>query len=76
MYFRLLEYRLGAVAIREVDDIACRRNPLEKSHYTCGFSAETEIKRSDFGMNAYPKLVGDRVELSIEAEANKPVTNS
>lgn len=60
----------------EVDNIACKVNPLEKSKYTCGFDAETEIKRSDFGMQAYPKLVGDTVELSFEVEANKPVTGS
>ncbi|WP_423821531.1 YceI family protein [Salinisphaera sp. SPP-AMP-43] len=56
----------------DVDHIACRVNPLDKSRYTCGFTASTEIQRSDFGMNAYPKLVGDRVELAIEVEANKP----
>lgn len=57
----------------DVDDIACRTNPLEKSHYTCGFSAETTLKRSDFGMDAYRPLVGDDIELSIDAEASKPV---
>ncbi|RJS91196.1 YceI family protein [Salinisphaera sp. Q1T1-3] len=60
----------------EVDDIACRVNPLEKSKYTCGFSAETQIKRSDFGMKAYPDLVGDQIEISLEVEANKPVDES
>lgn len=57
----------------EVEDIACRVNPMEKSKYTCGFSAETTIKRSDFGMDAYSKLVGDEVALALEIEANKPV---
>lgn len=57
----------------DVDDIACRINPLEKSHYTCGFSAETTLKRSDFGMDAYLPVVGDEIELSIEVEASKPV---
>ena len=57
----------------QVDDIACKVNPLEKTRYTCGFDAATEIKRSDFGMDAFPKLVGDKVELSFEVEANKPV---
>lgn len=60
----------------EVDDIACKVNPLEKSNYTCGFNAETEIKRSDFGMDAYSELVGDKVELSFEVEANKPVAST
>lgn len=57
----------------DVDHIACRINPLDKSRYTCGFTASTEIQRSDFGMAAYPKLVGDEVELAIEVEANKPI---
>lgn len=59
----------------DVRHIACRVNPLEKSHYTCGFNAQTTIKRSHFGMNAFPKLVGDKVKLSIEVEANKPVNS-
>lgn len=59
-----------------VDDIACRINPLEKSLYSCGFSAETTLRRSDFGMNAYLPLVGDKIELSIDAEASKPVDAS
>lgn len=57
----------------DVDDMACRVNPLEKSNYTCGFSAEAMLKRSDFGMDAYLPLVGDEIELSIEVEANMPV---
>lgn len=57
----------------DVDDIQCRINPLDKSRYTCGFSAETTIQRSDYGMNAYPALVGDAIEISIDIEADKPV---
>jgi len=56
----------------DVDDIKCMVNPLEKSNYTCGFSAETDIKRSDFGMDAFIPLVADEVEIQIEAEANRP----
>lgn len=37
---------------------------------TAGFSATTNIKRSDFGMNSLPGL-GDDVKLTIEAEAIK-----
>ncbi len=33
-----------------------------------GFSAKTVIKRSDFGSTAYIPVVGDEVELAIEAE--------
>lgn len=60
----------------DVDDIACRINPLDRSKYTCGFEAETEIRRSDFGMDAYSQMVGDKVELSFEIEADKPINGS
>lgn len=35
---------------------------------TLGFSAVAHIKRSDFGMTAYLPMVGDDVDLEIEAE--------
>lgn len=38
---------------------------------TAGFSATAEIKRSDFGMNAYLPGLGNEVKLDIEAEAYK-----
>lgn len=56
----------------DVDDIVCMVNPMEEKKYSCGFSAETEIKRSDFGMNAFIPLVADEVEIQIEAEASRP----
>lgn len=34
-----------------------------------GFSAETKIKRSDFGVNMYVPNVGDEVDIKIETEA-------
>lgn len=36
-----------------------------------GFSGETTIKRSDFGMGQYVPSVGDFVQIHIEAEAGK-----
>ncbi|GAB3675296.1 YceI family protein [Salinisphaera aquimarina] len=60
----------------EVDDMVCKVNPMEKSRYSCGFSAETQIKRSDFGMDAFIPLVADEVEIQIEAEANRPADNA
>lgn len=36
--------------------------------YTIGFSANGVISRSDFGMDAYIPLVGDRVQLEVYAE--------
>lgn len=37
---------------------------------TVGFTATTEIKRSDFGMTAYSPGLGDNIKLDIEVEAN------
>lgn len=38
---------------------------------TAGFTANTHIKRSDFGINAYLPGLGDDVVIEIEAEAAK-----
>lgn len=55
-----------------VDRINCKPNPLDEKKYTCGFSAQTEIKRSEFGMDAFVPAVSDEVEIQIEVEANRP----
>ncbi|MBS0217981.1 MAG: polyisoprenoid-binding protein [Proteobacteria bacterium] len=44
------------------------RYPLPPFRRTAGFSARAELKRSDFGMTSWKSLVGDDVELRIEAE--------
>ena len=44
------------------------RYPLPPFRRTAGFSARTSIKRSDFGMKSWRSLVGDDIELRIEAE--------
>ncbi len=44
--------------------------PVDKV-YTVGFDATAKIKRSDFGMTAYLPMLGDEVELRIEAEFKK-----
>ena len=36
---------------------------------TVGFSATTTISRADFGITAWKSVIGDDVELRIEAEA-------
>jgi polyisoprenoid-binding protein YceI len=45
------------------------RDPFGK--YVAGFSAETDIKRSEFGMNDYAPAVGDKVHITIEAECDR-----
>ena len=44
------------------------RHPMPPFRQTLGFSASTTLKRSDFGMTHWQSLVGDSVELRIEAE--------
>lgn len=44
------------------------RYPLPPFRRTIGFSATASLKRSDFGMKSWRSLVGDDVELRIEAE--------
>jgi polyisoprenoid-binding protein YceI len=45
-------------------------NPFNKKA-TVGFEAETSIKRSDFGVNAFIPFVSDEVELDISVAFEK-----
>jgi polyisoprenoid-binding protein YceI len=47
---------------------ALKRHPLTFRR-TAGFSATATLDRRDFGMDAWPNVVGHQVELWIEAEA-------
>ena len=47
---------------------ALKRHPLTFRR-TAGFSATATLDRRDFGMDAWPNVVGHEVELWIEAEA-------
>ena len=48
---------------------AAKRHPLPPFRRTVGFSATATFSRKDFGINAWPNVIGDAVELRIEAEA-------
>ena len=48
---------------------ALKRHPLPPFRRTVGFSATTTLSRADFGISAWPSVIGDKVELRIEAEA-------
>ncbi|MGH8032533.1 MAG: YceI family protein [Luteimonas sp.] len=48
-----------------------KRHPLPPFRRTAGFSATTAISRKAFGISAWPRVIGDRVELRIEAEATR-----
>ncbi|MDG2525459.1 YceI family protein [Stenotrophomonas sp. HITSZ_GD] len=46
-----------------------KRHPLPPFHRTAGFSATTTISRAAFGIDAWKSVIGDEVQLRIEAEA-------
>jgi polyisoprenoid-binding protein YceI len=48
---------------------AVKRHPLPPFRRTAGFSATTRISRADFGITSWKSVIGDDVELRIEAEA-------
>lgn len=48
---------------------ALKRHPLPPFRRTAGFSATATLSRADFGIDAWKSVIGDRVELRIEAEA-------
>lgn len=56
-------------AVLEVTLNALKRHPLPPFRRTAGFSATAILSRADFGIDAWKSLIGDRVELRIEAEA-------
>ena len=67
----------GNLAIRGTTRDACmdvtfnqlKRHPMPPFRRTAGFSATATLKRSDFGMDAWKSVIGDEVQLRIEAEA-------
>lgn len=48
---------------------AIRRHPMPPFRRTVGFSATTKLSRADFGITAWKSVIGDEVELRVEAEA-------
>lgn len=46
-----------------------KRHPLPPFHRTAGFSATARLSRAAFGIDAWKSVIGDEVELRIEAEA-------
>lgn len=47
---------------------ALKRHPITFRR-TAGFSASARLSRRDFGITTWPNVIGDEVELQIEAEA-------
>lgn len=56
-------------ATLEVKLNALKRHPLPPFRRTVGFSATATLSRKAFGVDAWPSVIGDDVELRIEAEA-------
>lgn len=50
---------------------ALKRHPLPPFRRTAGFSATATLSRSDYGIDAWKSVIGDSVELRIEAEATR-----
>ncbi|CTP85936.1 hypothetical protein XTPLMG728_1056 [Xanthomonas translucens pv. poae] len=50
---------------------ALKRHPLPPFRRTVGFSATATLQRADFGIDAWPSVIGAAVELRIEAEATR-----
>jgi len=48
---------------------AYKRHPLPPFRHTAGFSATARLSRAEFGIDAWKSVIGDEVELRIEAEA-------
>ena len=48
---------------------AAKRHPMPPFRRTVGFSATTKLSRAEFGITAWKSVIGDEVELRIEAEA-------
>ena len=46
----------------------CGEHPVYKKYY-CAGDATTMIERGDFGITAYPGVIGEEVKLSIQVEA-------
>lgn len=50
---------------------AAKRHPMPPFRRTVGFSATGTISRKAFGVDGWPSLIGDAVEIRIEAEAER-----
>ncbi len=48
-----------------------KRHPLPPFRRTAGFSATTTLSRADFGITSWKSVIGDTVQLTIQAEATR-----
>lgn len=52
-----------------------KRHPLPPFKRTAGFSATAVLSRTEFGIDAWKSVIGDRVELRLEVEATRTRSN-
>lgn len=50
---------------------AVKRHPMPPFRRTAGFSATGSLSRAAFGIDAWPSMIGDTIELRIELEATR-----
>jgi len=60
---------LGQDVCLDVTFNQLKHHPMPPFRRTAGFSATTKLSRKAFGMDAWPTVIGDEVDLRIEAEA-------
>lgn len=48
-----------------------KRHPLPPFRRTVGFSATTMLSRAAFGIDAWPSVIGDAVQLNLQVEATR-----
>lgn len=73
----------GTLALRGIEHEVClavtfnqlKHHPMPPFRRTAGFSATTTLSRKAFGIDAWPTVIGDDVELRIEAEAVRSGAN-
>jgi polyisoprenoid-binding protein YceI len=71
VYGTLTLHGISREIVLDVKLNAAKRHPLPPFRRTVGFSATTLLSRKDFGIDAWPSVIGDAVELRIEAEATR-----
>ncbi len=71
VYGMLTLHGISREVVLDVTLNAAKRHPLPPFRRTVGFSAKAMLSRKDFGIDAWPSVIGDAVELRIEAEATR-----
>ena len=71
VYGMLTLHGVSREVVLDVTLNAAKRHPLPPFRRTVGFSATAMLSRKEFGIDSWPSVIGDAVELRIEAEATR-----